>query len=110
MANAEQACEKPRGGSWARRDRSELPTSTGDVLAASESEGKRDQGKNRLYRILISESAYERGGYGTTKTRPNPKTVRNGWTRAVNKRLTLDRLLTNAARFKKDGFEGKLAG
>ena len=34
--------------------------------------------------------------------------VHNRWTNTINKRLTLDRLLTNAARFQSNAIENKL--
>ena len=47
---------------WTKRSQTEIPTTLGNILgcglATFESEGKPDRGKGRLYRILVSETAY----------------------------------------------------
>ena len=49
-------------GVWGKGSRTEIPTTLGDILgcgpAAFETEGKPDEGKGRLFRILGSETAY----------------------------------------------------
>lgn len=47
---------------WAKRDKTEIPASLGNILgcglATFTSDRKPDQGKDRLYQILILENAY----------------------------------------------------
>jgi hypothetical protein len=47
---------------WSRRNQTNIPDTTGNVLgcglAAFKSGDKQDKGKGRLYRILVSETAY----------------------------------------------------
>lgn len=47
---------------WGRRYNTPLPTNAGDIigcgLACFKRDDKPDDGKNRLYRIIVSETAY----------------------------------------------------
>ena len=65
-----------------------------------------------MYRILISETVYLiwklqnerriRDNEGTVQT---DEEVTTRWANAMNKRLTIDRILTNKAQFKKNAIE-----
>ena len=84
-------------------------------LAPFNKNGRPQRGINRLYHILVSETAYLvwklrnerriRDDEGPIQTDDE---VRKRWTHAVNKRAHPDRLLTNSARFKKNAIEAKL--
>lgn len=101
------------------RDHSAIPAMLRGVLgcglATSETEGKTDRGKIRLYRILVSETAdliwklrNERRIRDSEGSVQPDDEVRNRWAHAINKRLTLDRRPRNTARFKKTEIEVKL--
>ena len=104
---------------WKKKDQTTLPTTLGGILgcglASFTKDGKPQRGKNRLYRILVSETAYLiwklqnerriRDDDGPIQTNDE---VGKRWTHAINKRLLLDRLLTNTARFRKNAIESKL--
>jgi ribonuclease HI len=104
---------------WKKRSQTELPTTLGDILgcglATFETEGKQDKGKGRLYRILVSETAYliwklrnERTIRDENGPPQSPNEVHNKWINTMNKRLTTDRLLTNTARFQSNAVDNKL--
>ena len=104
---------------WARRNQMELPKTLGMILgcplAKFETRGRPDKGKGRLYRILSSETAYliwklrnERRIRDEDGPAQSEEEVRNRWISAINKRLTLDRILTKEARFKSNAIKGKL--
>ena len=94
---------------WKRRYNDELPTSEGAVLGGGlanfkKEDGKPDTAKNRLYRILITESAHliwvlrcER----RIKNGDNPQdyhteeAVKARWWGKINERMQIDCLLTN---------------
>ena len=104
---------------WVKRHPTPLPSHLGDILGCGfanfEINGKPNKGKNRLYRILISETAYLiwklrnerriRDDEGPVQTATE---TRNRWTYAINKRLTIDRMLTKKTRFKKKALDEKL--
>ena len=104
---------------WAKRNMTAIPktirTILGCMLATFNTNGKKDKGKGRLFRILISETAYliwrlrneRRIQQGDGPPQSESK-VQNRWTHAINKRLTLDRMLTNVARFKSAAIKEKL--
>ena len=103
---------------WTKRSQTEIPTTLGNILgcglATFETGGKQDKGKGRLYRIIVSETAYliwklrnERRIRDNDSPPQSANKVRNRWTNTMNKRLTLDRLLTNAARFQSNAIEDK---
>lgn len=97
-----------------------LPSRLGEILGCSlvnlKKEGKPDKGKNRLYRILMSETAYliwkmrnerrTRDGDDQTGDTINETTRR--WNYTSNKRLTIDRALTDSTRFQKKALDDKL--
>ena len=106
---------------WRNRSHLPLPTNLGDILgcalASFNTNGKPDTSKNRLYSIIVSETAFliwklrnerrirdedsqEHGNIATETT--------NRWINAINKRLTIDRLLTNDKRFGKRALNKKL--
>ena len=104
---------------WRKRHISSLPDNLGDILGCGlanfQTNGKPNQGKNRLYRILMSETAYL-----IWKTR-NERRIRDSdnvitpdvitakrWINAINKRLTIDRFLTDRKRFGKKTMNEKL--
>jgi ribonuclease HI len=106
---------------WRRRSNTPLPTNLGDILgcglATFKTTNGQDSGKNRIYRIIMSETAYliwklrnER------RIRDDDGQERQGieaetesrWINALNKRLTIDRLLTNGRRFGKRAMKEKL--
>ena len=104
---------------WTRRDTSDLPNTLGGLLgcglAAFSREGKPDSGKNRLYRILVSETAYliwkmrnERRIRDNEGCAQTDEEVTRRWTNTLNKRLTTDRMLTNGARFKQNALQGRV--
>ena len=106
---------------WERRSNSPLPRRLGDILgcglAKFKTRDKPDKGKNRLYRILISETAYliwksrnERRirDEDDPEREASEREIRNRWTGALNKRLTIDRTLTNDAKFGKRALNEKL--
>lgn len=83
---------------WMKKSDSPLPTRLGDILGCGlanfKRNGKPDKGKNRLYRILVSESAYliwkmrnERRIRDNNEPPDTPQTLTiNRWTHAINKR------------------------
>ena len=104
---------------WARRSTTVIPKTLGTILgctlATFTTNGRTDKGKGRLFRILVSETAYlvwrlrnERRIQQEDRLAQSESEVRNRWTYAINKRLTLDRMLTNAARFKSAAVKDKL--
>ena len=107
-------------GLWRRRSNTPLPHRLGDILGCGLAEFKTndkiDKGKNRLYRILVSETAYLiwkmrnerriRDG-DTPGHEQQEREIRNRWTHALNKRLTIDRALTNDIKFGKRALSEK---
>ena len=104
---------------WKKRYTTDLPTNLGDVLGCGLAKftrnGKPDKGKNRLYRILMSETAYliwklrneRRIRDSDTVTTSITDTVKR-WTNTINKRLTIDRFLMDNKRFGKRALSPKL--
>jgi len=94
---------------WKRRYSESLPTSEGAVLGGGlanfkKSNGKPDAAKNRLYRILITESAHliwvlrcERriANEDSPFNHHAEETVKNRWYKKINERMQIDCLLTN---------------
>ena len=106
---------------WENRSKTPLPSRLGDILGCGlanfRHNNKPDRGKNRLYRILMSETAFliwkmrnERRirDNDTTEQEATDSEIRNRWRKAINKRLTIDRVLTNNSRFGKRALEKKL--
>ena len=104
---------------WKKRYKTALPSSLGDILgcglAKFSKNGRPDKGKNRLYRILMSDTAYlvwrlrnERRIRDDNVDTTTPSSIRNRLINATNKRLTIDRLLTNKKRFGKKALCEKL--
>ena len=106
---------------WGKRNSEPLPTRLGDIigygLAEFTKNGKPDKGKNRLYRIIVSETAYLiwkmrnerriRDGDSPENGSTESETF-NRWTHALNKRLTIDCALTNDRRFGKHSINKRL--
>ena len=106
---------------WLKRANQSLPTRLGDILGCGlanfTTRGKPDTGKNRLYRIIVSETAYLiwklrnerriRDGDSQEHNNINNETTKR-WVNAINKRLTTDRHLTNDKRFGKRALKSKL--
>ena len=106
---------------WRRRHPEDLDISEGAVLGGGLASFKRDDGtldsaKNRLYRILITESAHliwvlrcERrianednpGDYHTKRA------VENRWLKKMNERLQIDCLLTNRFLYERKALKTK---
>jgi hypothetical protein len=105
---------------WKNKYNSDLPNGLGNILGCGlanfENEGKPNKGKNRLLQILTSETAFiiwkmrnERMIRDNDSTQePSTSEIRNRWTNAIDKRLTMDRALTDNARFKKRAIDHKL--
>ena len=93
---------------WRRKYDEDLPISEGAILGGGlanfKHEGKPDAAKNRLYRILITESAHliwvlrcerrmanedDPRDYHTTRT------VKNQWHKKIEERMQIDCLITN---------------
>ena len=105
---------------WRKWSSDMLPTCLGDIIGCSltefKSQGKPDRGKNRLYQIIVSETAYliwkmrneRRIRDGDMPERLTSDAVTtNRWTHAINKRLTIDRTLTNNNKFGKKALNVK---
>ena len=106
---------------WKKRSRTPLSTNIGDVLGCGlahfTTNNKPDKGKNRLYRIIMSETAYLiwklrnerriRDGDGNERHDIIAETTTR-WVKAINKRLTNDRYLTDNKRFGKRALKEKL--
>ena len=104
---------------WAKRHNEPLPEKLGDILGCGLANfkrgGKPDRGKNRLYRIIMSETAYliwkmrneRRIRDDDARTDKSNETIKR-WTNAINKRLTIDRILTDDNKFKKKALNKKL--
>jgi ribonuclease HI len=104
---------------WTKRHPTPLLNRLGDILGCGlanfQRNGKPDKGKNRLYRILVSETAYLiwkmrnerriRDNDGAPAT--TPTTIKR-WSNTINKRLTIDRFLTDSKRFGKRALNEKL--
>ena len=106
---------------WLKKSQTPLPTNLGDILgcglASFTTKGKIDSGKNRLYRILMSETAFliwklrnERRirDEDVQEHRNITTETTTRWTNAINKRLTIDQHLTNDIRFGKRALNEKL--
>jgi len=106
---------------WLKRSDSPLPTNLGDILGCGLAnfsiKGKPDTGKNRLYRIIVSETAFLiwklrnerriRDDDGQEHNNIAAETTKR-WVNAINKRLTIDRHMTNNIRFGKKAINEKL--
>jgi len=106
---------------WKKRHPTKIPVRLGDILGCGladfKTNGKPDKGKNRLYRILVSETAYLiwkmrnerriRDGDDPNKEH-QVNEITNRWSHAINKRLTIDRTLTNIERFGKKAINERL--
>ena len=99
---------------WTGRGSTSLPTDIGNImgcgLASFTTNDKPDDRKCRLYRILISETAYliwkirneRRIRDSDGKERIDiERETETRWKNALNKRLTNDRFLTNSTQFRK---------
>lgn len=94
---------------WAKRSDHEISPSIGTILGCGLAnfthDGKPNTGKNRLYKIIISESAYLiwklRG-----KTHSIAE-IHNRWVGTMNQRLAMDCILTNKNAYGKKALKGK---
>jgi len=99
---------------WKRRSNTPIPEDYGALLGCclsdfKTSDGKPDEGLNRLFRILVSESMYviwkircERTitwGNDPSKSH-SPHEIHNKWLQAINTRLRMDSVQTNKKIFK----------
>jgi ribonuclease HI len=94
---------------WRHRHNENLPISEGAILGGGlanfkKDDGKPDAAKNRLYRILMTESAHliwvlrcERRitNGDNPQNLHTEEAVRNRWHRKINERMQIDCLLTN---------------
>ena len=94
---------------WRRRYQEDLPVSEGAVLGAGlanfkNSKGNPDAGKNRLYRILMTESAHliwvlrckrRITNEDNLQNYHTAEAVKNRWYKKLNGRMKIDCLLTN---------------
>jgi ribonuclease HI len=97
---------------WKKKAGEEMHPTFGEIMACGAIK-KGDAGTTRLYRILLSESAYliwklrnervigERNG-------ASPQEITNRWTKCINVRLELDCLLTNANKWGKKSLKKSL--
>ena len=106
---------------WAKTDDTKLPANIGDVLgcglAAFTTDGKPNDGKSRLYRIIVSETAYLiwkirnerriRDDDGEERHNTEEEATTR-WRKALNRRLTNDRFLTDTTRFRKRALNAEL--
>jgi ribonuclease HI/exonuclease III len=106
---------------WKKRYTEDLPCSEGAILGGGlanfkNSVGKPDAAKNRLYRILITESAHliwvlrceRRIANGDLS--PNYHTeeaVKNRWYKKINERMQIDCLLTNKYLYERKALKTK---
>jgi len=107
---------------WARKHNEPLPTKTRDIigcgLVAFKTNDKPNKGKNRLYRILVAETAFliwKMRNERRIRDEDAPENEQlvtqktcNRWKQAINKRLTIDRALTNKDKFGKRAINEKL--
>ena len=104
---------------WKRRYDTPLPDRLGDILgcglAKFSKDNKPDKGKNRLFRILVSETAYliwklrnERRIRDNDNVTTPITEITTRWSNAINKQLTIDRALTDNVRFGRKALPGKL--
>jgi len=120
-ANARKIAWNLANEIWEKRHPIKIPMRLGDILgcglASFKTDGKPDVGKNRLYRILVSETAYliwrlrneRRIRENDDPDREHQENeITNRWTHAINKRLTIDRASTNIGRFGKRALSEKI--
>ena len=105
---------------WNKRHPTPLPTELGDILgcglASFKRDGKPDVGKNRLFRIIVSETAYliwKMRNERRIRDNDGPDTateqeIRNRWMNTINRRLTINRTLTDVRRFRKKAMDEKM--
>jgi ribonuclease HI len=101
---------------WKTRYDDDLPTTEGAVLGCglasfTRGDGKPDAPKNRLYRILMSESAHLiwilRCERRIRDEDHSERAIYNRWDRKINDRMRVDCLLTNEYLFEKKALKTK---
>ena len=107
---------------WNKRSDVPIPSNFGSLLGCclvnyKRENGLPDSGRNRLFRIVVSESMYmiwklrcERAiswGNDPTKVHP-PHEIHNKWLQAINARLRTDSVRTNVKIFKKKSLDTKV--
>ena len=106
---------------WKRRYDHDLPLSEGAVLGGGiasfkNRKGKPDAGKNRLYRILMTESTHliwvlrcERriANRDAPQNHHTEEAVRNRWYKQINSRMQIDCLLTNSFLYERKALKTK---
>jgi hypothetical protein len=119
-SNARTLTWKLANDLWLNRHNTPLPSDLGGILGCGLANytrnNKPDKGKNRLYRIIVSETAFivwklrnERRIRDKDSTTDTPESeIRNRWLNAINKRLTIDRCLTDGKRFGKRALDWKV--
>ena len=105
---------------WKVRYRDDLPRTEGAVLGCglanfTRENGRPDTAKNRLYRILVSESTHliwvlrcERRIRNEADYDHSERAVRNRWYEKINDRMQMDCLLTNKYLFEKKALKTRL--
>ena len=104
---------------WMGKFTSPLPNDIGKILGCAlanfQKNDKPDKGKNRLYRILVSETAYliwkmrnERRIRDNDTDTTTTDSIKKRLINVINKRLTIDRFLTDKKRFGKRALCEKL--
>ena len=106
---------------WTMRSNQPLPSSYGSILgcgiAAYTKKGKPDTGLNRLFKIIMSESAHliwklrceRRFAKGDDPQKHHPeREIHNRWVHTMNSRLTIDSLSTNVKKFREKATKAKL--
>lgn len=107
---------------WRKRSQTPIPENYGALLGCclttyKKANGKSDQGLNRLFRIIVSESMYliwkircERAiTWDNDPTKfHSPYEIHNKWVQTINARLKMDSVRTNTKIFKKKAIEPKI--
>lgn len=101
---------------WTKRNNTPFEPSAGLIMGCGLSnythEDKPIAGKNRLFRILVSESAFLiwklRNERIITDRTHSPTEVHNRWVGTINKRLAEDCILTDTRSFEKKAIAAQL--
>ncbi|KAJ6469349.1 hypothetical protein C8R45DRAFT_908738 [Mycena sanguinolenta] len=97
---------------WKKKLGEEMQPCFGEIMACGAIK-KGNAGTTRLYRILISESTYliwklRNERVINTKPEASDREITNRWKKAINNRLKIDCLLTNARKWGKKSLNKSL--